>query len=162
MPRLEDARMTSVADREIVATRLFHAPRELVFRMWTDREHISNWWGPRGFTTTTSEMDVRPGGVWRFVMHGPDGRNYPNKVVYREIVAPERISYFNESPPPFDTTVTFTEQDGGTAVTARMTFESAELRERVAREHGAVEGLHQTLARLDEVVARMADSGRQE
>src|SRR5271157_4481318 len=155
MAQLQDTETTtSTADREIVATRLFHAPRELVFKMWTDREHISNWWGPRGFTTTTYEMDVRPGGVWRFTMHGPDGRNYENKIVYREIVAPERISYFHESPPPFDTTVTFTEQDDGTSVTARLRFESAELRDRCAKDHGAVEGLQQTLARLDEEVTK--------
>ena len=157
MPKLKDTKTTTnTADREIVATRLFHAPRELVFQMWTNRDHISNWWGPRGFTTTTYEMDVRPGGVWRFTMHGPDGRNYENKIIYREIVSPERISYFHESPPPFDTTVTFTEQDGGTWVTARLLFESAELREAVSKAHGAVEGLHQTLARLEEEVSKMA------
>ena len=157
MLKLEDTKTTtSTADREIVATRLFHAPRELVFRMWTNREHISNWWGPRGFTTTTYEMDVRPGGVWRFTMHGPDGRNYENKIIYREIVSPERISYFHESPPPFDTTVTLTEQTGGTSVTARMLFESAELRETVAKAHGAVEGLQQMLSRLDEEMSKMA------
>jgi len=156
MPKLRDVATPSTADREIVATRLFHAPRELVFRMWTDREHISNWWGPRGFTTTTYEMDVRPGGVWLFTMHGPDGRDYQNKIIYREIVAPEHISYFHESPPPFDMTVTFTEQGDGTSVAARLVFESAELRDRCAKDHGAVEGLHQTLARLDEEVSRMA------
>jgi uncharacterized protein YndB with AHSA1/START domain len=157
MPKLEGTETTtSTVDREIVATRLFHAPRELVFEMWTNREHISNWWGPRRFTTTTYEMDVRPGGVWRFTMHGPDGRNYENKIVYREIVAPERISYFHESPPPFDTTVTFSEQAEGTSVTARMLFESAESREAVAKAHGAVEGLHQMLARLDEEMSKMA------
>ncbi len=160
MPKLEDARTTtSTADREIVATRLFQAPRELVFKMWTNREHISNWWGPRGFTTTTYEMDVRPGGVWRFTMHDPDGRNYENIIIYREIVSPERISYFHESPPAFDTTVTFIEREGGTSVTARMLFESAELREAVAKAHGAVEGLHQMLARLDEEMSKMAAAG---
>ena len=154
MPKLADAKITSTADREIAATRLFQAPRKLVFKMWTDREHISNWWGPRGFTTTTSEMDVRPEGVWRFVMHGPDGRDYPNEIVYREIVGPERISYSHVSAPPFETTVTFVEKGTGTEVTARTEFESAELRNRVARDHGAGAGLQQTLARLDEEVAK--------
>ena len=65
------------ADREIVATRVFDAPRDLVFRMWTDPAHIVHWWGPNGFTTTIHEMDVRPGGMWRFIMHGPDGVDYP-------------------------------------------------------------------------------------
>ncbi len=76
--------MTSISDREIVATRVFDAPRELVFQVWTDAKHVSNWWGPRGFTTTTYEMDVRPGGVWRHVMHGPDGTDYPNEIVFVE------------------------------------------------------------------------------
>jgi uncharacterized protein YndB with AHSA1/START domain len=68
------------ADRQIVTTRVLDAPRELVFKMWTDPEHIVQWWGPKGFTTTTYSMDVRPGGVWRFVMHGPDGTDYQNKI----------------------------------------------------------------------------------
>src|SRR5207253_3226800 len=70
---------TPTAEREIIATRIFEAPREVVFRMWTDPNHIVRWWGPNGFTTTMQEMDVRPGGVWQFIMHGPDGRDYPNK-----------------------------------------------------------------------------------
>lgn len=66
-----DAATTGAADREIVATRVFDAPRDLVFKMWTDPKHIVHWWGPNGFTNTIHEMDVRPGGVWRFIMHGP-------------------------------------------------------------------------------------------
>ena len=66
----------STADREVVISRLLNAPRELVFKAWTDQQHISQWWGPTGFTTTTSEMNVAPGGVWRFVMHGPDGMDH--------------------------------------------------------------------------------------
>lgn len=151
--------MPTVTAREIVATRVFHAPRELVFRMWTDREHISNWWGPRGFTTTTYEMDVRPGGVWGHVMHGPDGTDYDNKIVYREIAEPERLVYSHVSPPPFEMIVTFTQFGHNTQVTARMLFESATLRDRVAREHGAVEGLHQTLERLEEQVSNMPADG---
>jgi uncharacterized protein YndB with AHSA1/START domain len=154
--------MPTATEREIVATRVFHAPRELVFRMWTDREHISNWWGPRGFTTTTYEMDVRPGGVWRHVMHGPDGTDYENEIVYREIAEPELLVYSHVSPPPFETIVTFTKVGDNTQVTARMLFESATLRDRVAREHGAVEGLHQTLERLEEQVSKMSADGSPE
>jgi uncharacterized protein YndB with AHSA1/START domain len=145
----------TTSDREIVATRVFDAPRELVFQMWTDPEHISHWWGPRGFTTTTQEMDARPGGVWRHVMHGPDGTDYPNEIVYLEIAKPERLVYDHVSPPRFQTTVTFAEQGGKTKVTARMLFESATLRDQVAIEHGAVEGLIQTLERLGEILANV-------
>ena len=79
--------------RVIVGVREFDAPRELVFSVWTDAKHLAQWWGPNGFTTTTSRFEFRPGGVWRFVMHGPDGRDYQNRVVFDEIVPPERIVY---------------------------------------------------------------------
>ena len=74
------------ADREIVVMRLFDAPRELVFAAWTDPKHLAQWWGPTGFSTTTRSIDIRSGGVWRFVMHGPDGRDYENRITYVEIV----------------------------------------------------------------------------
>ena len=70
----------------IIAVRELDAPRALVFEAWTDPKHLSQWWGPNGFTTTTSAFDMRPGGVWRFVMHGPDGRDYQNTITYFEIV----------------------------------------------------------------------------
>ena len=82
----------STADREILLTRIFDAPRELVFNAWTDPKQIVQWWGPRGFTTTTYEMDVKPGGVWRFVMHGPDGRDYENRITFDEVVRPEDVA----------------------------------------------------------------------
>jgi uncharacterized protein YndB with AHSA1/START domain len=69
---------TSTADREILITRTFDAPRELVWEAWTNPKHVTHWWGPNGFTTTIEKMDVRVGGVWKHVMHGPDGTDYPN------------------------------------------------------------------------------------
>src|SRR5438105_3911812 len=104
------------ADREIAATRVFDAPREIVWKMWTDRDHIVNWWGPKGSTTTMHTMDVRPGGTWDFIMHGPDGRDYPNKNIYREIVKPERLVYDHISGPPFHAIVTFTEEGNKTKI----------------------------------------------
>jgi uncharacterized protein YndB with AHSA1/START domain len=103
------------SDREIVATRVFDAPRELVFDAWTDAQRIKHWWGPYGFTTTTTEMDVRPGGLWRFIMHGPDGADYKNRIVYLEIVKPERLVYKHDpekgtEPVNFQVTVTFAEE----------------------------------------------------
>jgi uncharacterized protein YndB with AHSA1/START domain len=144
---------TSAADREIVATRVFDAPRELVFDAWTDPKHIARWWGPRGFTTTIHEMAVKPGGVWRFIMHGPDGVDYRNEVVYTEIVRPERLSYDHVSGPQFHMTVTFAEQGKKTKLTARMVFDSAAQRDKVAKEFGAVEGLSQALERLGDHLA---------
>ncbi len=79
--------------RSIVGTRVFDAPRDLVFAAFTDPKHLAQWWGPDGFTTTTSAFEFRVGGTWRFVMHGPDGRDYQNRVTYDEIVPGERIVY---------------------------------------------------------------------
>ena len=147
---------SSTVDREITAVRVFDAPRDLVWKAWTDPNHVAQWWGPMGFTNTIHEMDVRPGGVWRLIMHGPDGRDYQNKFVFREIVKPERIVYSHVSGPLFESTVTFTAQGQKTKVEVRMLFETAEVRDRTIKEFGAVEGLHQTLERLAEQLSKMA------
>jgi uncharacterized protein YndB with AHSA1/START domain len=140
--------------REIATTRVFDAPRDLVFRMFTEAEHVKNWWGPRGFTNTIHEMDVRPGGTWRFVMHGPDGTDYQNEIVYKEVVRPERLSYTHLSGPVFDAIVTFEELgENKTSVNMRMICESAEQRNQIVEQFGAVEGMHQTLDRLGEALA---------
>jgi uncharacterized protein YndB with AHSA1/START domain len=90
---MDQTGQSTTADREIVLSRLLNAPRELVFAAWTDPTQVVQWWGPRGFTTTSHEMSVTPGGVWRFVMHGPDGRDYKNKIIFTEVVKPERLVY---------------------------------------------------------------------
>ena len=149
------ANATAVNDeREIMGSRVFDAPRELVWKMWTDPRHIAQWWGPRGFRNTIHEMDVRPGGHWRFVMHGPDGQDYQNHNIYVEIVEPERIVFDHVSGPLFRATATFENLGGKTRVTMRSVFETAELRNKVARDYGAVEGMQQTLARLGEHLKR--------
>jgi uncharacterized protein YndB with AHSA1/START domain len=148
-------KLDAEADRTIVTTRVFDAPRELVFAAWTDPQHLAQWWGPDGFTTTTRSIDVRPGGVWRFVMHGPDGRDYENRITWYEIVRPERLVYSHDDgedeavePIAFHTTVTFEDIGGKTRLTMHALFPSAAARDRVAREYGAVEGAQQHLARL--------------
>jgi uncharacterized protein YndB with AHSA1/START domain len=148
------------SDREIVVTRVFDAPRALVFKAWTDPKHLAHWWGPNGFSITTYEMDFRPGGTWRFVMHGPDGRDYQTENLYVEIAEPERLIYRHVSEPRHETTVTFADDGGKTKLTARMVFESAALRDKTIKAFGAVEGLKQTLARLAEHVAHMKESPR--
>jgi len=144
---------TRTTDREILLTRVFDAPRELVFNAWIDPNHIAQWFGPDGFTTTILGMDVRPGGVWRFIMHGPDGVDYPNKIVYVEIVKPERLVYNHfaedvDEPGQFHVTMTFAEQAGRTVLSMQMLFETAAERDRVVKEYGAIEGGEQTLDRL--------------
>ncbi|MEA2712037.1 MAG: hypothetical protein QOF78_4638 [Phycisphaerales bacterium] len=152
---------TSTADREITATRHFDAPRELVFKMWTEQKHIEQWWGPTSFTTTTYNMDVKPGGVWRFVMHGPDGVDYQNKITYVDVVAPEKLVYRHGGdkdvePVKFEVTVTFAdESDGKTRLNMRMLFPSAVAKNFVIEKYGADKGLVETLARLEERLANM-------
>ena len=151
---------SATADREIVQTRVFDAPRERVFDAWTDPKHVAEWFGPNGFTTTTHEMDVRPGGKWRFIMHGPDGTDYDNLIVYREVVRPERLAYSHGSgeaddPYQFEVTVTFADEGGKTNLTMRALFPSAEARDYAVREVGAIEGGRQTLARLAEYLAKL-------
>jgi uncharacterized protein YndB with AHSA1/START domain len=153
---------TETADREIVTRRVIDAPRDLVFDAWTDARHVAHWFGPDGFTITTHEMDVRPGGVWRFTMHGPDGTDWPNVVTYQEVTRPERLVYLHGDegePDMFHVTVTFDERDGRTALTLRSVFKTAAAREFVVRERGAVEGAEQTVARLDRYVATFRQRG---
>ena len=152
---------SSTADREIVTTRLIDAPRALVFEAWTDPKHVGHWFGPDGFTVTTHSMDVRPGGVWRFTMHGPDGKDWPNVVTYEQVVAPERLVYQHgddKESDMFQTTVTFDDQAGKTALTMRAVFKTAAAREFVIRERGAVEGGQQTIGRLEQYVRTMGRS----
>jgi uncharacterized protein YndB with AHSA1/START domain len=162
---LKDFVENEFADRELVISRIINAPRELVWQAMTDPQHVVHWWGPRGFSTTIEEMDFRVGGVWKHVMHGPDGADYPNRSVFREIVKPERIAYSHgghkEGGPGvrFESTWTFDALDGNTTkVTIRMVFPSAEERDRVVKEFGAKEGGEQTLDRLAEHLPGMADA----
>ncbi len=145
--------------RAIIGSRIFDAPRALVFAAFTDPQHLAQWWGPNGFTTTTLAFDFRPGGVWRFVMHGPDGRDYQNRITYEEIVPPERLVYRHDGgeevePVQFSTRLTFADLGNGkTRLTWHGTFPSAEERARVIKEYGADKGLMQTMARLADYVA---------
>ena len=148
----------ATAPRAIAATRVFDAPRDLVWRMWTEPDQVAQWWGPDGFTTSIDTMKVRPGGEWTFVMHGPDGRDYPNEIVYLEVVRPERLVYDHGPAPRFRTTVTFADLGKKTRLTMRGVFATAALRNKVAKEFGAVEGMQQTLGRLAEVLANRAPS----
>ena len=142
----------------IEGTRVFDATPELVFSVWTDPKHLAQWWGPNGFTTTTRQFEFKPGGVWRFVMHGPDGRDYQNRITFVEIVPNKRIAYRHGGgddvePVQFQTEVTFAPHNGKTRVTWRMQFPTAEARAHVIAQYGADKGLIQTMSRLGEYVA---------
>ncbi len=139
--------------REITTVRTFDAPRELVWQAWTEGERLARWFGPFGFSLTTSVIDVRPGGRWEFVMHGPDGRNYPNEVAYEDVVRPERLVYNHGPAPKFQVTVTFVNEGGRTIVHQTQLFPSAADRDRVVRDFNAIEGAKQTFERLADFLA---------
>jgi uncharacterized protein YndB with AHSA1/START domain len=160
---------TLVGDREIVMTRLLDAPRELVWQCFTEVEHLGNWWGPRGFTTTTRKRELKPGGVWSYVMHGPDGRDYENHQTYLEVAAPEKLVYKHggdggaagTEPISFHVTVTFEpagERGEQTLLTMRSTFPNSAARDHVVRTYHALEGGKQHLTRLGEYLDSLDDS----
>ncbi len=144
---------TPTSDREIVVSRIINAPRERVWEAWTNQDQIITWWGPNGFTTSSQEISIKPGGVWRFIMHGPDGTDYPNKIVFGSVEHPSYIEFTHSddgagNQDAFQSTVTFEEHEGNTKVTLRSVFQSQEERDRVVKEHNAIEGGQQTLGRL--------------
>jgi uncharacterized protein YndB with AHSA1/START domain len=148
--------VTNTADREIRLSRVFDAPTSLVFDVWTDPKHVVHWWGPEGFRTTIHEMDVRPGGIWRFIMHGPDGVDYPNRIIFKEIVRPELLVYIHgtgvegDGFEDFLVTVTSIDRGGKTELSMQSLFATKADRDKVVREYGALEGAKQHLARLAE------------
>lgn len=145
----------ALRDREIVTTRVFDTPRERAFKAWTDPDQLMQWWGPKGFSNTFQEFDLRPGGTWRFVMRSPDGVEFPNESVFVEIVEPERLVFRHLEPVhEFLATMTFEDLGGKTRLTWRMLFESAAECDRVRRY--VVEANEQNLDRLEAELARMA------
>jgi uncharacterized protein YndB with AHSA1/START domain len=149
------------AARSLVVSREFVAPRELVWDAFADPSQVAQWWGPRGFSTKIEEMDFRVGGAWRQVMHGPDGTNYPNKSIFKEIAKPARVVYSHaggrEKGPGASFLSTWSFDDLGasrTRVTIHMMFSSVADREFVVKEFRAEEGGRQTLERLSEHLAR--------
>jgi uncharacterized protein YndB with AHSA1/START domain len=151
-------------EREIVVSRTIGGPRPLVFEMYTDPKHLDAWWGPDGFTTTTHEFSFRPGGKWDFVMHGPDGVDYPNLIEWREITPPERLVFLHGEragdPGAFTSTVTFVANGGRTDVTMRAVFPTKAMRDDAAERYGAIEGGRQTLGRLEAyVAAKLTEKG---
>jgi len=145
----------STRDRELTLSRKLNAPVELVWEAWTKPEHIANWWGPDGFTNTISTMDVKPGGEWNLVMHGPDGRDYDNKSVFREIVLHKKIVYEHVSYPKFIATIEFEEQGEATFITWHMLFASAEEFIQVVKTFKADEGLKQNIEKLSRYLTGM-------
>jgi uncharacterized protein YndB with AHSA1/START domain len=151
-----EAEFNRLSDREVSAKRLIDAPRDLVFKTYTDPELISYWWGPRWLTTAVDQMDLRPGGVWRFIQWDASGNAYAFNGVYRNIVPPEKLAYsfeFEGAPGhPVESTVTFKEADGRTILTVTSLFETKEDLDAM-RSEGMEAGLRESLDRLEELLA---------
>lgn len=140
-------------DLEILSTRVFDFPRELIFRAWTEPDHLAKWWGPDGFTNTFHQFDPRPGGAWNFIMHGPDGTHYNNSSVFVEITRPERIIFDHISAPQFQVVATFEDLGKKTKVTFRMIFETTKTC--AAVKVYAVDCNEQNFDRLEAELAKM-------
>src|ERR1051326_3973508 len=145
------------ADREIASSPGIDAPRERVLEAFTQIRHLSRWWGPEGFTTTTRSFEFRVDGEWDFVMHGPDGTDYQEWITWREIVPPERIALLHgESrgdPNAFESVLTFEPAGEQTRIVMRAVFPTRELRDEAVEKYHAVEGGEQTLRSLAAYVA---------
>ena len=147
----------TTADREIVISRVIDGPREVVFEAFTAVRHLSRWWGPEGFTTTTRSFQFQVGGEWSFVMHGPDGTDYDEWITWTEIDPPARIAMLHgerrDDPEAFESVLTFVSEGGRTRIEMRTVFPTAQLRDQAIEKHGAIEGGRQTLANLAAYVA---------
>lgn len=161
--------ITRVEGEVLVLERVFNAPRELVYKVFTDGEHLKQWWGPRGWEVTVSNMDFRPGGSWHYCMKCLDknqgdfyGMESWGKSVYQEIEEPEKIvliDYFSDAegiiaegmPAPIST-ITFVEEDGKTKLINRAVYDSPEALKTVL-DMGMEEGITQTWDRLEEYLA---------
>ncbi|WAZ26376.1 SRPBCC family protein [Streptomyces cinnabarinus] len=160
----QDTRAESVTtDREIVISRVIDAPRELVFEAFTEVRHLSQWWGPEGFTTTTRSFEFREGGEWDFVLHGPDGTDYSEWIRWRRIVPAERIELLHgespDDPNAFESVLTFTPDGAATRIEMRTLFPTKELRDQAVEKYHAIEGGRQTLSSLAAYVADLVRKG---
>ena len=154
---------SATADREILITRDIDAPRELVFEAFTEVRHLSRWWGPDGFTTTTRAFAFRVGGEWDFVMHGPDGTDYQEWISWIEIAPPERIALRHgasrDDPDAFASVLTFAPEGAATRIEMRTVFPTRELRDEAVEKYHAIEGGEQTLSNLDAYVTEIVRKG---
>lgn len=144
-------------ENEIMNTRLFGFPREAVFKAWTTPEQLARWWGPKGFTNTFEEFDLRPGGAWRFVMHGPNGVDYPNESAFEEIVPLERIVIHHLNGPEFMLTATFEESEGGTKVIFCQRFITPGVLEGKGMKEFLAEANEQNFDRLNQLLMELKE-----
>jgi uncharacterized protein YndB with AHSA1/START domain len=153
----------ATADREIVISRVIDARPELVFEAFTEVRHLSRWWGPEGFTTTTRSFEFRVGGEWDFVLHGPDGTDYLEWIRWLHIAPPERIVLLHgesrDDPNAFESVLTFEPDGAATRIVMRTVFPTKELRDEAVEKYHAIEGGQQTLSSLAAYVTEIVRKG---
>jgi len=145
---------TIIQNNKVIYKRYFDVPVDLVFEAWSSHEHLSQWWGPDGFTLTTNSMDFSNGGIWDFIMHGPDGHDYKNKTQFIDISKPHHIYYKHlgdgevEQDVNFESRIIFEASGEGTNLTMEQIFPSQEELERINKKYGAIEGAKQHVSNL--------------
>ena len=154
---------SGTADREIVISRVIDAPRELVFEAFTEVRHLSQWWGPEGFTTTTRSFEFRVGAEWDFVLHGPDGTDYQEWITWTEVVPPEKIAMlhgeFRGDPNAFESVLTYASDGAATRIEMRTVFPTKELHDEAVEKYHAIEGGQQTVSHLAAYVTEVLRKG---
>lgn len=136
-------------DRGLIISRLLNAPIDLVWEVWTDPEHIKNWWGPNGFTNTINKMEVSPSGEWDLIMHGPDGTDYKNKSIFKEVVKHKKLVYEHITGPKFTATIEFESKGTKTMMNWQMLFETREEFINTVQKFRADEGMKQNVDKLE-------------
>ena len=144
----------NIKDRELLLTRTLNAPVDLVWEAWTNPEHIAKWWGPNGFTNTITTMDMKPGGEWILTMHGPDGTDYKNKSIFKEVIPHKKI-VFDHIAPNFTATIEFEARGEQTHLTWHMLFETTEQFIQVVKTFKADDGLKQNIDKLNAYLTQM-------
>ena len=141
-------------NREVVISQALSAPIEVVWKAWTNPNHIKNWWGPNGFTNTITKMDLVPGGVWSLVMHGPDGTDYDNESVFTEVIPHQKIAYNHISGHEFLATIEFEAKDNQTYMRWQMLFQTPEELTRIMNLYDIRQGLRENVERLVEYLKK--------
>ena len=146
--------MDKTENRSMQIKGTFKANIQLLWDIWTKPEHLKNWWGPKGFSATIHKIDLQAGGEWKLTLHGPDGKNYANRSIFKEIIPLEKI-VFEHFNPHFFTTVLFEAQDEETQINWTMLFDTPEMRETIVKVHKAEEGQKENMERLGEYLLKV-------
>ena len=146
--------MEKTESRSLSISRTLQAPIELVWEVWTTPEHIAQWWGPNGFTNTIQKMDVQEGGEWKLTMHGPDGTNYPNRSIYKEVIPYKKI-VFEHFNPHFITTVHFEAVGQTTVMNWSALFDSEEILQTIIKAHKADKGMRENVEKLERYLSNL-------